>query len=199
MMKLARMLTALVVMLAAPMALADVYTYQPTPSDLNDLDHAKAYEWGIDVSDIPGDDAIAGGSLVFYDIYDWTNESNDLYATLLDTAPLGVTEHADSQASTNYFAGQGLELVHYEDLSTTAQDLTYTFDASEVATLATYAADGVIGLGIDPDCHFYNSGIELQIGTSPGVEDLTAPIPEPAAGSILLGVVGMLLARRKRK
>ncbi|MFO7900301.1 MAG: PEP-CTERM sorting domain-containing protein [Planctomycetota bacterium] len=199
MMKLAGILTVLVVMLAAPMALADVYTYQPTPSDLDDLDHAKAYEWGIDVSDIPDDEAIAGASLLFYDIRNWTTESNDLYVTLLDTAAVGVTEYADSQNSTDYFAGQGLALVHYEDLSTTAQDLTYTFDASEIATLATYAADGVIGLGIDPDCHFYNSGVELQIGTTPGAEDLTAPIPEPAAGSILLGAVGMLLARRKRQ
>ena len=85
--------------------------------------------------------------------------------------------------------GQGIELVTYYNLPTTPQDLEYIFDAAEVAKLNQYLAnDGVIGLGFDPDCHFWNEGVSLELEY----------IPEPATMS-LLGAGGALLALRRRR
>ena len=52
--------------------------------------------------------------------------------------------------------------------------------------LNAYAADGRIGLGLDPDCHFYNDGITLRLVT-----------PEPTSLA-LLGLGGLAMMHRRR-
>ena len=48
-------------------------------------------------------------------------------------------------------------------------------------------ADGSFGFGIDPDCHYFNSGIVLTIGTRPA----SPAVPAPAAGG--LAAIGLAL------
>jgi len=195
-MRVARAMTVLCVVLAGSVALADVYQLQPSPADLYDLSHDRAYRWGIDLN-IPEADVVTSASLFFNNIRNYNWGDNDLYVTLIDNASVGVSTYYDGQYWSNYFASWGVELVHYHNLPATAQDISYNLDAAELDTLNTYLGNDNFGLGFDPDCHFYNCGVTLTLVTEP--EDPGVSIPEPAAGSILLGALGMLIARRKRQ
>ena len=183
--------TIILVFMLGGVTEAATYTFQPTPADLYDLDHYRYYTWGIDW-DIPAGEIIVSASLFFDDIRNWNKKSNDLWVHLLDSATAGVTRKRDNQGGGDNFSGQGILLHHWQDLPASAQDITYDFDLFEIATLNTYVTDGNFGLGFDPDCHYYNNGITLNIETAP------VPIPTTILllGSGLLGFG--LLSRRKR-
>lgn len=73
-------------------------------------------------------------------------------------------------------------------------DLIYELDEASLNALFEYALDGQFGIGIDPDCHYYNDGIYFT------VETVQAPVPEPST-FILLGAgvaVAALMTRRKK-
>ncbi|MCP4686462.1 MAG: hypothetical protein GY859_00325, partial [Desulfobacterales bacterium] len=116
---------------------------------------------------------------------------NDLWVTALDSAAAGASMGHDGQGGGDYFAGQGISLNHWQNLPNTAQDITYDFSASEIAGLTGYLSDGNFGLGFDPDCHFYNSGITLTIETA-------VPIPG-AIWLMFAGLAGIIGVRRKFK
>jgi hypothetical protein len=165
-------------------------TFEPTPNTLYGLDHHKVYEWGIDVFLAPNESVIAA-ELTFDNIRNWDNNPNDLYVWLLDDAALGVTVIHDAQGGGDYFATKDASthtmLEHYKDLTTTPQDITYVFTPDEVAALNSYLADDRIGIGFDPDCHYWNCGIGLELTV----------IPEPASLA-MLGLGGFVMMIRKR-
>jgi len=68
----------------------------------------------------------------------------------------------------------------------TISNIDFVFDVQDVVDLAAWSADGNWALGIDPDCHYWNSGITLTINTRATPQN---PIPEPM--SLVLGAVGM--------
>jgi hypothetical protein len=71
---------------------------------------------------------------------------------------------------------------------------TYTFSLADLTVLAADIASGNdIALGFDPDCHFWNDGISLQINYAPTGGSGT---PEPATLTLLgLGLAGLLRKR----
>lgn len=171
------------------------YVIQPSPPDLWDLDHHKAYEWGIDLF-LADDEVVISASLFFDDIRNWDNASNDLYLTLIDDSTPGVTVYSDNQNPSDYFAGWGTSLEHYEDqFNTTPQDITYNFSPPELGDLNDFLANDNFGIGFDPDCHFYNCGITLTLET--------VHVPEPSTyvllASGLTAALGAGVIRRRRK
>ena len=186
---------ACIVMLGviASSANAGVYTFQPTPTDLKDLDHHYYYAWKIDFA-LPSGETITHASLFFDDIRNWDNNPNKLYLSLLNgndivpnipSTPVDVEEGWDNQiGGDNTLGFSGAVSLHtYYNLTTTPQDITYFFDSSEISTLNTYVlADNNFGIGFDPECHYWNEGITLTIET----------VPVPAA--VILGILGLGVA-----
>jgi hypothetical protein len=176
---------------------AAVYTYTPSPTDLYDLDHYSAYSWGIGWTHTS--EVITGAQLSFSKIYDWTVEANDtLWLNLLSNASSGVTVFNDNSAGGNYFQNySGMLLGTWSDPNGggPGTDVTFTFNSAAITALNGYAADGNFGLGLDPDCHYFNCGVKLTVTTD------RQPVPEPSTMLLFgLGLTagGVVMMRRKR-
>lgn len=79
-----------------------------------------------------------------------------------------------------------------------APNFVYSFSDEQIASLTAYMLnDDRIALGFDSDCHYYNSGIDLKITVTPGVNP-NLRVPEPATGALLLVGAGFLALRRRR-
>jgi hypothetical protein len=69
--------------------------------------------------------------------------------------------------------------------------LEYNINSSYFGWLSDGLLDGGFGFGIDPDCHYFNSGIEFTIVTGPSS---TPPVPVPAAASLAaIGLAGLAM------
>lgn len=73
-------------------------------------------------------------------------------------------------------------------------DLTYQLDEGSINTLFEYALDGSFGIGLDPDCHYFNDGVTFTVTTT--------AVPEPETYAMMLaglGLLGISAHRRRRK
>lgn len=174
------------------------FTYQPTPADMYNLDHARYYTWGIDLGFSSADTPITEMTMSFAQITNYIDASNVLYLHLLDNTSqtVGVTASADSrQDQVDAFEGQGVLIDAWRDLQggeEYTENLTYNFgewtvqnsDGDSVTLLSVlneYATDGYIAFGLDPDCHYWNEGITLD-GRSLAI---------PAPGALVLASIGL--------
>jgi hypothetical protein len=192
-------LMLLIVSAAASASRANTtYVFTPSDNDLYDLPHANYFTWGINFTPEPGE-FITGAVLTYNNIYDWRVEPDHLYTHLLDN-PLGtsmkpVKIYIDNQGGGDNFAGQGVLVGNWSDPSggyPHGFNLVYDFGKMGLldelnAYVATTPGSGRLnfGFGIDPDCHYYNSGIEFVITTATNVI--------PAPGAVLLGGIGVCL------
>jgi hypothetical protein len=175
--------------------------FTPPGRYLQDLDHSKYYVWNIDLGLINPQE-ITGASVTFNSIYDWGggNENDVLYVHLLDwqsslkrretylTKPW-IIKGIDTKNTLDQFGTANLiaKLEVSEDIGigrASARTFSVDFSNTLLDTLKTYGADGKIALGFDPDCHFYDNGVEFTVTTTPVV-----PVP----GAILLGGIGTCL------
>lgn len=195
----------------------------PTPADMDDLDHHSVYTWRIDNVQLGGQ-TITGARITFTNIANWDTNPNRLFAHLLDTARNSgvrqflddnpnnspVTSIVDDFVNTRFHNGTnalgqsspwlvapGTADTHLFDQSFTMTPTTfvYNFTASELQALIAYIANGGnFAIGLDPDCHFFNDGIKLEIFTA------NAPVPEPATLTLLgTGLAGLYYRRRRRQ
>ena len=175
-------------------AKAEIYSWSPNPEDLWDLPHNKYYEWGISWSSIiDRTDLIVGATLSIDNINNWQVEENALFIHLLDSPTIGTFFYNDPIYSiSDFFLSAGDPSITYVDYDSSPELFQWNFNAEEIGILQAYAADGIFGFGLDPDCHFYNDGVTFAIETS-------APVPEPA--TMLLfgsGLIGMAALGRKK-
>jgi hypothetical protein len=184
-------------------------TIRPNDADLADLPHDQYFTWGIDVSSLQGK-TITGAVLTYTNIYDWTVEQDHLYTHLLDNASLEVRSFTDNQGGGDNFSNQGILLENglpdgdsvlntpgwNDPAGGSARNFNLVYDFGALGLLSqlnAWAADGRIGFGIDPDCHYFNDGVKFVITTSSAVV--------PAPGAVLLGGIGISIVgwlRRRR-
>jgi len=196
--KIVLLAIALMIAMSAVAANATVYNFTPSDKDLGDLDHTKYYKWGINWTHTS--ETITGATLKIFNIHDWQHEVDSLYIHLLDNPPLGVTSGNDADGGSNHFAGIGKWIGTwtdpYGDPSHKANPIYDLGALGLLANVQTYAADGRLGFGFDPDCHYYNDSIQVSITTGPPPPS----VPEPSVLSMLgLGLSGIALYLRKKK
>jgi hypothetical protein len=189
--------------------------------DMLDLDHYKYFTWGFKNFTIPAGEHITSAKLSIFNINNWTADENGYWVGsthvaenwlnmwLLDSVS---STHAstsgklkvydDNDGGPDYFAtwnaSAKVKIATYTDWSGgnsgDVVTLNYDFAAAGVLDeLESYIANANnFAIGLDPDCHYWNTGVQLIIVTSPNA------IPETTGSLGLLGLgLGVIaLARR---
>ncbi|MFA5118263.1 MAG: PEP-CTERM sorting domain-containing protein [Candidatus Omnitrophota bacterium] len=175
-------------------AFASTYMFQPSPENLWNLDHYYAYTWGIDWSLMEGD-TITGAYLSIDNINNEPFADNAMYIHLLNDMSAGTVQIWDDAAyfhpetMEDYFSGQGTLLTSYTDTDVATENWVYTFTPEQLDLLTQYSSNGNYGFGIDPDCHYSNTGAKFVVTTA---------IPEPTSMMLLgMGILGLFGLKRK--
>ena len=196
-------------MLLSPgIAQASMYTFATT--ELKGLSHWSYYTWGIDWT-VPEGEQISSATLSIDHINTCWATRNILSVHLLDGPAVGAIQAGwDMNNRGDAFENVGLPLTSYTDddhWPNPSEDFSYEFDLGEIDTLGADVADGIFGLGFDPQGHYLNDGMRLTItteterngtGQTPGGGGGPAitPIPEPS--TMVFTLIGLGFAARKR-
>jgi PEP-CTERM motif len=181
-------------------AWATTVTWTPYDPDMDDLNHSYVYGWGI-ADDLTGaGEDVVSATLTISSIANWDANENDLYIHLLDNLPIGMTRVSESafggDPDSDDLVGYGPLVLHWSDTDGPATRDTLVIDLVALGfldTLLDYSSDGVFGFAFDPDCHFYNRGMEFSVTTQPVV-------PEPATLSLLgLGLAALIVRKKVRR
>ena len=195
--RLGWLIVACAVVLGLPVVAApytETYVFTPAPyTDLYDLNHEHYYSWGIDWAYAGAPEDIVSATLTFHDIWNDDPITNKLFMNLLDSAPAGVTRYYDSNAveSNAFTEGPGVHLF----ATWSDPDLGFPNRTTESFALPSsyyaWLTDGNFGLGLDPDCKFFNNGVDLTI---------VSKAPELPPGLLLAAVpfAGLVIRRFRR-
>ncbi len=182
-------------------AQADVFKFEPNPKNLWNLSHGEYMCWGIDWN-VPDGQFIVDAVLYIDKIQNDSSDPKDrLYIHLLDNTPAGTNRWNDGFYSGDNWADKnknvpkltGPIIAVYRDLTPRPENLSYSFaELGLLDTLNEYLSTAPgrgkvnFGIGFDPDCHYTNCGVRLEIETS--------CVPEPSSILGLLGGLGSAVA-----
>jgi len=182
-------------------AAATTYTFQPNPTDLWDLDHSRYYSWGF-AWDVPSGVTITSATLEIVHINN-TQEpeyGDHLYIHLIDDPTIGTYSYWDGNSYSDNWASAGPLVANYSDSGTSYVDLSY--DLGSLGLLddfTAYLADGTVGFGFDPDCHYTNSYVKLSVEVTPTPTPVNDVVPEPMTMATLVpAVIGLGAYLRRR-
>ena len=166
--------------------------------------------------------SITGVTITITGLYNWevADTDNQLYINILGNPQSGLHIVQDNPNDTgdnkgtrsNYFAGNiatnyGVYYTGAATLVTTYHDgnnnntpatFTYNLTSTQRSILQGYIqavtanGDADFGLGFDPDCHFYNTGVCVTITTSQN----SVPDGSATLGLLSLGMVAIAALRR---
>ena len=132
---------------------------------------------------------------MFHSIYDWQVESNDQLAvyfkdnTTATTGWVNAGSDNESTGSPNWTTWDLLGIWHDPSNPVGPKyDVVYSVLASDLARMAN---SNRFTIGIDPDCHYYLTGITIEVTS----------VPEPTTLLLLgtgLGVMGLAAWRRRK-
>jgi hypothetical protein len=117
-------LLSLCLLMCALTSQATTYTFSPTPSDLNDLDHHSAYAWLLTGLSLGGGN-ITSASITFKNIANWDTNANSLFIHLLDAALTTPTHTLKNGAYPSILSsGSGSEVTTFFDAPTSQAPVT---------------------------------------------------------------------------
>jgi len=172
------------------------------PSSLNILDGTDAYAWGISIGT---GQTVTSASIVWNSV-DYTAAGSIptgyIFTDLLKLGTTGVTTRTPGELTSDYWASSGTTYTSvgkmtFPTVGTTLSP-TYVLTGAQLTALNSYltADNGVINIGISPDCHYSVGGLSFvyTVGTVNG-----GGVPDGATTALLLvlGLVGLESFRRQ--
>jgi hypothetical protein len=186
---------------SAVISIKNIYNWDKSDTDnqlfIHLLDNPLA---GVtSITDDPNDNGINKGVV------------SDYFGGKISGNNLGTTAHPNwaaygynSNGTLVSTGGTNIYLTQYHDTDgpTTTTNFAFNFSAAQITTLASYIGDGHtggsgyadLGLGFDPDCHFFNDGVTFCITTAPN----RVSVPEGCMTLALFGL-GLLALRGLRR
>ncbi len=175
----------------------------PAPSSLDSLSGTDAYSWGFSIG---AGQTITSATISWNDVQYITAGSTtegQIFTDLLKLGTTGVNTFSTPELTSDYWAGTSTPLTSIGTMTFTkpgnpsSLSPSYVLTGSELTALNAYltAEDGVVNIGISPNCHFTDNGLTFTYTL--GSQNST--VPDGAATVILLGLglAGLEIFRRQ--
>lgn len=142
--------------------------------------------------------SVAGQTLIGGSAAD-TTTGDTAIGNYFDTATYTTPSNGSLAEGWAQGTGTGADSTHSFGSPTQAPTYDYTLDLTPwITNLSGYIANGGdIAIGLDPDCHFFNDGVWLEITTGFSTQ---STVPEPASWTLVgLGLAAMYQRMRSKK
>ena len=180
---------------------AQAITYTFNLNNMTYLHGGDYYSYGYSWN-LPDGQQITDAQLTFKNLNMTTSAGNLLWADLMGAGTtLGRDEFGDFGKYADAWSGSGLLIgsTTFAQVGQTYSSLTY--DLADVPgaldALSAYVAQGGFGIGIDPESNFADTSITFTITTGTNPPSTGVPDAGQTAAMLGLGILGVLVIRRK--